>query len=129
MQMRGAEPPTAAEPQAELLADVLLGTSSATGPTPVAWCPVNGLLAVGARQHAKLACVHLISPYCVEHKVSLAVPLQGKPALPAGTVLHACCRPAADAARLCLLPLLCLQALRTIWCAWHGLLRAAGGCC
>lgn len=59
----------------ELLADVQLGTCAAS---TVAWCPVNGLLAVGARQHAKLACVHLINPHCMEQKVTLAVPLQGK---------------------------------------------------
>lgn len=60
--------------EAELLAQVDLGSGS--GRT-VAWCPVTGLLAVGARQHAGLACVHVLSPQCLEHKVTLAVPLQG----------------------------------------------------
>jgi hypothetical protein len=65
--------------QPQLLADVQLGTCAAS---TVAWCPVNGLLAVGARQHTKLACIHLINPHCVEHKVTLAVPLHGKRPLP-----------------------------------------------
>lgn len=60
---------------AELLADLQLGSCAAS---TVAWCPVNGLLAVGARQHAKLACVHLISPHCLENRVTLAIPLQGR---------------------------------------------------
>lgn len=60
---------------AEQLAEVHLGSGAAS---TVAWCPVNGLLAVGARRHAKMACVHILSPHCVEHKVTLAVPLQGK---------------------------------------------------
>lgn len=59
---------------AGLLADVQLGGPA---PTTVAWCPVNGLLAVGDRQHASLARVHLISPSCPQHKVTLVVPLQG----------------------------------------------------
>lgn len=44
----------------------------------VAWCPVNGLLAVGGRISNDLACVHLIHVHCASRKVSLYVPLQGR---------------------------------------------------
>jgi hypothetical protein len=73
--------------QAGLLADVQLG--GPTPPTAVAWCPVNGLLAIGDRQqHASLARVHLISPHCPENRVTLAVPLQGGQAAGYDTAAH-----------------------------------------
>lgn len=66
--------PWQASESAELLAEVQLGAGAAS---TVAWCPVNGLLAVGARLQASMACVYLMSPHCFEHRVTLAVPLEG----------------------------------------------------
>ncbi|KAF6265598.1 hypothetical protein COO60DRAFT_863753 [Scenedesmus sp. NREL 46B-D3] len=56
-----------------LLADVGLGS----GARSVAWCPVNGIVAVGSRVRKDLACVHLLNVHCVSRKVTLYVPLQG----------------------------------------------------
>jgi hypothetical protein len=60
--------------QGHLLADVGLGA----GATCVAWCPVNGIVAVGSRLRHDLACVHLLNVHCVSRKVTLYVPLQGE---------------------------------------------------
>jgi coenzyme F420-reducing hydrogenase gamma subunit len=60
--------------QGHLLADVGLGA----GARCVAWCPVNGIVAVGCRVRHDLACVHLLNVHCVSRKVTLYVPLQGE---------------------------------------------------
>lgn len=60
--------------QGQLLADVWLGS----GANCVAWCPINGIVAVGARMRPDLACVHLLNVHCVSRKVTLCVPLQGE---------------------------------------------------
>jgi hypothetical protein len=111
----------------ELLADVQLGTCAASA---VAWCPVNGLLAVGGRQHANLACVYVLSPYCLEHKVSLAVPLQGEPLSCVARYAVA----SSDSVRRYsthTTHLLCcaVQGLRMTWCVCPGRPWAAGGFC
>lgn len=59
--------------EGEVLADIGVGSSASC----VAWCPVNGMVAVGARVSADLACVHLLSVQWVTSKVTLYVPLQG----------------------------------------------------
>ena len=60
--------------QGHLLADTGLGS----GAKCVAWCPVNGIVAVGSRVRQDLACVHLLNVHCVSRKVTLYVPLQGE---------------------------------------------------
>ncbi|KAF8063799.1 VPS2.1 [Scenedesmus sp. PABB004] len=58
----------------ELLADVGLGRCAASC---AAWCPVNGIVAVGSHTGPGEACVHLLSVHCPSRKVVLRVPLAG----------------------------------------------------
>lgn len=63
------------ERTAELLGQVGLEGEAST----VAWCPVNGVVAVGSRVSPYHACIYLVNVHCPSRKVSLHVPLQGKP--------------------------------------------------